>query len=525
MPPEVLEEIFWQCLPERRYPTTSFREAPLLLTHVCRQWRDVAISSPRLWSSIYISWTDGGAGRDIYNRSSGPTLESQIIHRRCDLVEQWISRSGFLPLSLYLNYIHDEDDRTAQTDAEVNIRMVTILISQIYRWANATMIMPVEIYNKFDAALSVEEPYMLRTLDIRGYFTRSGAYWQPTKPGMGLLSAPNLQKLSIAGMAFTMPTCSPCYLTNLNCQVHPFHHEEALGLLSRLPALIHCKMLISVNLTQEFNAHSTVSLPYLQSLVILDNGDVSNPIKVRFYSCFDAPSLKWLSDGRLNHVVSSPDIFNNGPGNLVAYGPDYPPMVLIKRCNLSLKRLSFEHYGLSPSVIQEIFQKLPYLSHIEIGHDYFYGHDAIYQTNEELDTSMSYENLDIDTLIVDASGEEISGAEHQVYLPNLTVFVARGVRKWTDESVLRFALSRLNPSISGRGIATLKSIHVSFARDMIQDIESTILQYAKEKGIDVDLKLQYHTHPSYFNYTASTYYGVPDDIISTSPFYMHESSS
>ncbi|KAJ7708533.1 hypothetical protein B0H16DRAFT_1261004, partial [Mycena metata] len=50
LPPEITSEIFLLCLPDER--TTGVvdpREVPLLLAHVCRAWRQIAISLPALW--------------------------------------------------------------------------------------------------------------------------------------------------------------------------------------------------------------------------------------------------------------------------------------------------------------------------------------------------------------------------------------------------------------------------------------------------------------------------------------------
>ncbi|KIK99188.1 hypothetical protein PAXRUDRAFT_30674 [Paxillus rubicundulus Ve08.2h10] len=54
IPPEVLGELFYHCLPKTPYITPRDVECPMALTLVCRHWRDVAMSTPRLWSSITI---------------------------------------------------------------------------------------------------------------------------------------------------------------------------------------------------------------------------------------------------------------------------------------------------------------------------------------------------------------------------------------------------------------------------------------------------------------------------------------
>ncbi|KAE9397259.1 hypothetical protein BT96DRAFT_823573, partial [Gymnopus androsaceus JB14] len=54
IPPETLAEIFVECLPTApSYPVRSLAEAPLILTIICRDWRRVALTTPRLWASLH----------------------------------------------------------------------------------------------------------------------------------------------------------------------------------------------------------------------------------------------------------------------------------------------------------------------------------------------------------------------------------------------------------------------------------------------------------------------------------------
>ncbi|KAF9454049.1 hypothetical protein P691DRAFT_657417 [Macrolepiota fuliginosa MF-IS2] len=95
LPVEVFQEIFFRCLPEpsndSTHPVSWHREtlsspenAPLLLCHVCRQWRDIALSSPNLWTTMSV------------NVRLGVAVPAP------DLVSVWLSRSGALPLNLAL---------------------------------------------------------------------------------------------------------------------------------------------------------------------------------------------------------------------------------------------------------------------------------------------------------------------------------------------------------------------------------------------------------------------------------------
>ncbi|KAE9388743.1 hypothetical protein BT96DRAFT_835814, partial [Gymnopus androsaceus JB14] len=88
LPKETLSEIFIRCLPEDRYAVRSVAEAPLLLTAVSREWRQAAIGTPALWSSLH-----------LYLPSE---LSSQTVHERIIGSTLWLDRTGSLPVSISL---------------------------------------------------------------------------------------------------------------------------------------------------------------------------------------------------------------------------------------------------------------------------------------------------------------------------------------------------------------------------------------------------------------------------------------
>ncbi|KAJ7745472.1 hypothetical protein DFH07DRAFT_17623 [Mycena maculata] len=51
LPTEITTEIFTCCLPKTPRDPRSC-DAPLLLTRICQQWRDIALSTPRLWTTV-----------------------------------------------------------------------------------------------------------------------------------------------------------------------------------------------------------------------------------------------------------------------------------------------------------------------------------------------------------------------------------------------------------------------------------------------------------------------------------------
>ncbi|KAG1856128.1 hypothetical protein F4604DRAFT_1215802 [Suillus subluteus] len=52
LPTEVLCHIFDYCLPDTKYLSPTPDMAPILLTRVCRRWREVAVDMPSLWCRL-----------------------------------------------------------------------------------------------------------------------------------------------------------------------------------------------------------------------------------------------------------------------------------------------------------------------------------------------------------------------------------------------------------------------------------------------------------------------------------------
>lgn len=118
-PPEVLSEIFMECLDcppwvdhDGSIPNAP-GDAPFLLTRICRHWRAVSMSTPRLWTYMFLP--------DLPNtRKKCKLLFSQVAI--------WLSLSKSLPLSFVLRFDSDFCSR------DMTARYLALLFKEIHRW-------------------------------------------------------------------------------------------------------------------------------------------------------------------------------------------------------------------------------------------------------------------------------------------------------------------------------------------------------------------------------------------------------
>jgi hypothetical protein len=120
IPPEILSEIFSHCLVDDT-EIIDVAKAPLLLTFACSRWRTVAISTPRLWSSVHVK-------RGVVSM---------------EMLQTWLLRSSNFPLTLAV-------DATYLEDYAVCLCIET-LIPHCRRWQDVKLILPGPLLSMLDA--------------------------------------------------------------------------------------------------------------------------------------------------------------------------------------------------------------------------------------------------------------------------------------------------------------------------------------------------------------------------------------
>ncbi|KAF7363904.1 F-box domain-containing protein [Mycena sanguinolenta] len=106
LPPELLAEIFYFCLPfhDERPHIPDPNDAPLVLCAVCRQWRNVALNTPWLWSSICFDlgrladWPEIDSEDWDSDDSEWEYWDSGELYT--DMCWDWLSRAQSIPLSI-----------------------------------------------------------------------------------------------------------------------------------------------------------------------------------------------------------------------------------------------------------------------------------------------------------------------------------------------------------------------------------------------------------------------------------------
>ncbi|KAH6912055.1 hypothetical protein BKA70DRAFT_1266415 [Coprinopsis sp. MPI-PUGE-AT-0042] len=124
IPEDILQEIFFHCLPEKLNECQpSVDKAPLLLCLVCSRWRSVAISTAGLWKSIFIE---------------GPENHQRRRHLRW--VDPWLQRSCEASLDVYLDLGWIEASRDTQPMEVIEQQLTKLLAPIGHRIHHLTLI-------------------------------------------------------------------------------------------------------------------------------------------------------------------------------------------------------------------------------------------------------------------------------------------------------------------------------------------------------------------------------------------------
>ncbi|KAG1844610.1 hypothetical protein DFJ58DRAFT_747590 [Suillus subalutaceus] len=252
LPAEVLSQIFTRCLPNCRRLSPASRAAPLLLTRICRRWREVAVDMSSLWQGLYM-------GKDW--------------QRGAFCYESWLKRSRGRPLSLELQFYNNN---------------WTELRSLLQPYINRVSSLSLDFcHNALQPKVMISDFLALEALTISLYFHNV----------VQSISQPpcTLRSLTVKGLFFNVEyatTLNPAWARLTNIQIDLDERSAFLQLLRV------CPNLSSLTIATSFAASEALE-PFthtqLQSLRIISNDSYDDARDhINLFDTLSLPNLRAL---------------------------------------------------------------------------------------------------------------------------------------------------------------------------------------------------------------------------------------
>ncbi|KAJ7755995.1 hypothetical protein B0H16DRAFT_1257065, partial [Mycena metata] len=236
LPPEITSEIFLQCVPIKRERNT--KEAPLLFTQICRDWRHIAVSTSALWTTF-----------DVAESTTG------LVHFP-EIVETWLARARGRPLTVKIRGAFAQCQRIFQT---------------LYQHASTMQVLELRMNPE---AFEAMETHPWDCPILRGlYVSFIPVEYRPVRPLNILRDAPLLQEVVVAcalHSSFALPWRRLTRFTGAfrSC-------ADYLGALRLMPNLTYCAAALAFP-----GSESPLLLPRLQHLVLFNTRSLgANPLE------------------------------------------------------------------------------------------------------------------------------------------------------------------------------------------------------------------------------------------------------
>ena len=297
LPKEILLEIFVHCLPKEHNAYMSSHEAPLLLGRICSSWRSISLSAPRLWTTIHVPVprTDRYPW-EVISKAEYIVALKRMIRLRTVALQEWLNRSGSLPVDISFNQWTRVDPLANIDIADTAQPIVDLILSVAQRWRNVTVAAPdATIANFF-----VHPPDNLPFLESFNLISAGFKWWEPVRippSGYNIYRAPSLRKLSfqrLGGNPLQLPVTWE-NLTDLTLDYPPASSQQlplhqAAELLSRCRRLIRCKLAMGRPGEVPPVHLSSFALPYLQCFTVYEVAYAAS-----VFSCLDLPALRQVT--------------------------------------------------------------------------------------------------------------------------------------------------------------------------------------------------------------------------------------
>lgn len=247
LPTEVISSIFEIYT---LFPDVCQGTPELLLSQMCRHWRDIALGTPSLWTNIHITALDS-------------------VHR--DKADTYLDRSGALPLSLRIDFLGDASDPIDQ--------ICELFTSHIDRWLHLRVFfVTVEAFERFIPLLSTSYAPNLRSchLDVADHNdNQSGiaVYTDNSETSIFASGAPSL--VSFGGRGLALHRWRPPLGKLTDLRIHdpaPLHAMSFAYFASILNDMVSLRHLIIVgDIMNSWTTPATIILPCLLSFHVRAN--------------------------------------------------------------------------------------------------------------------------------------------------------------------------------------------------------------------------------------------------------------
>ncbi|KAK7001300.1 hypothetical protein R3P38DRAFT_3048394 [Favolaschia claudopus] len=442
LPLDIIQELFLACLPANRDCVMSASEAPLLLGRICRSWRTISQSTPRLWASLHVV--------EPSRRAFDSNPISPFLARRATLrlaaTRTWLDRSGQCPLSLSLHSAPEYED-TPEDATEHSMQFVRMFVAFAPRWRDVVFTTPVSLVLEVLSHLETEMP-LLQSVAFKYCPHRTLSV--PVNCGsFAMLRGARISKLTMPGSIF-LPDRLPVawhQLTELVVGGPTWAMQEGLTsdlllrVISRCPELRCCKLIVSdlsIDIPPDTSTH--VELPFLHTLAIRCVSSVGTAVS-GILNCLSVPQLRDFTLLGSSQESLSLATFFAGFGRLESVDIEG---------NLFSKPGLHETLRCLPPVIKRLKVR-----------------DAEGGWDPEPPT------VDEDALVVLATPG---------LCPNLEELTMDNGVSISDEAVLEFITKRMQTSST-----TLKQVKIQFRRHVVVDVMPSLQRFVDNCGLKVEL--------------------------------------
>ncbi|KAJ3782428.1 hypothetical protein GGU10DRAFT_436633 [Lentinula aff. detonsa] len=456
IPPETLAEIFIHCLPtDSLYAVRNLAEAPLIFTTICRDWRQIALNTPRLWRSLHFFLPS--------------RLSDDVFSRRMAGITLWLERSGSLPLSISFHDGYENDPLIiSQSRPAMTVSLIRSLMHFSDRMQDVYLSLSSSSFPIFDN-LSPSFP-ILTSLHVRDKRLRKHDLNGTGSVGFGPLlhRMPALEKLELNGFNtrignnYRSLPCNWKLLTELVIQPLPLDLPQVIAILSETPRMQSVSVGISLN-TSPANLH-IVHLSNLHKMRLafipirtgaVQDGNLEACITC-LLKCIQCPALLALS------------LRDHGPGTAVSQRP------FLELFLHNLETLELE-IGVTPEALSVLFSISPNLiTFILKDVRGFVAHDAPELLRDSHLSSLTYSPSNL--------------SPSWPHLQSMQIYLIRhpSVLIPSDPPITSATLTAF---LKSRSQASLKSCIILFRHKVLfSEAELKTLRSLKERGLKLDMQ-------------------------------------